>query len=201
MADDEEADINRECELNRAAIGEDPEPGSTCPGSTDDRSAEQVYGERIQVPTRARLHSIPLPIDAEAEMVEALQALQQITCVSRSFTEVSGDTVIVHFEAVGDAIAFVDTFTFLLAQMSEEDTLSRSQHLKCSQTRARLKTGISDDTVGAVRTYLSSFSTKPYTFERLDAGIAIRFEGPRDVRLLQEQFPGLIAEVTSHSDE
>lgn len=63
------------------------------------------------------------------------------------------------------------------------------------RTRARLKIGISDETVGAVRTYLSSFSTGPYTVERFDGAAAIYFADPRDLRLLQDQFPGLIERV------
>lgn len=64
------------------------------------------------------------------------------------------------------------------------------------RTRAKLKNGISDETMEAVRSYLASFSRRGHTMERFDGAISICFADPRDLRLLQNQFPDLVKEVT-----
>ncbi|MFN4282376.1 MAG: hypothetical protein ACK4NA_07035 [Alphaproteobacteria bacterium] len=69
----------------------------------------------------AWVHSIPLPLGIDAEVVETVQELQRITCLNRCFAEVGANTLFVHFEAVEDAITFMDTFTFLLESMSRDD--------------------------------------------------------------------------------
>lgn len=64
------------------------------------------------------------------------------------------------------------------------------------RTRAKLKNGISEETMEAVRSYLASFSRRGHSVERLDGAISIYFADPRDFRLLQNQFPDLVKEVT-----
>lgn len=64
------------------------------------------------------------------------------------------------------------------------------------RTRAKLKSGISDETIETVRSYLTSFSRGPHTVERFDGAVSIYFADPRDLRLLQDQFADLVKEVT-----
>lgn len=66
-------------------------------------------------------HSIPLPLGVDAGAIETVQELQRITCLKRCFAEVGASELFVHFEAVEDAITFMDTFTFLLESMSRDD--------------------------------------------------------------------------------
>jgi hypothetical protein len=71
--------------------------------------------------TMAWRHSIPLPLGVDAEAIETVQELRRITCLKRCFAEVGANELFVHFEAVEDAITFMDTFTFLLENMSHDD--------------------------------------------------------------------------------
>jgi hypothetical protein len=64
------------------------------------------------------------------------------------------------------------------------------------RTRAKLKSDISDETMEAARSYLASFSRGAHTVERFDGAISIYFADPRDLRLIQDQFPDLVQEVT-----
>lgn len=66
-------------------------------------------------------HSIPLPLGTDAEAIETVQELGRITCLKRCFAEVGASEIFVYFEAVEDAIAFMDTFTFLLESMGRDD--------------------------------------------------------------------------------
>jgi hypothetical protein len=68
----------------------------------------------------ARLHAVPLPMDADAEMVEVVQELARVTCKQRSFVEVTLEEIVVHFEAMDDAVVFMDNLAFLLSSMSED---------------------------------------------------------------------------------
>lgn len=65
------------------------------------------------------------------------------------------------------------------------------------RTRAKLKSGISEETMEAMRSYLASFSHGAHTVERFDGAISIYFADQRDLRLLQDKFPDLVKEVTS----
>jgi hypothetical protein len=77
----------------------------------------------------------------------------------------------------------------------------RGGSLLSRQIRVRVKNDISDETIKALNSYLSSFSRKPYTVECSEQGITLHFADLRDLRPLQIQFPGLITEVIPHSDE
>jgi hypothetical protein len=66
-----------------------------------------------------RRHSIPLPLGVDA--IKTVQELRRITCLNRCFAEIGASELFVHFEAVEDAITFMDTFTFLIESMSRDE--------------------------------------------------------------------------------
>lgn len=75
----------------------------------------------------AWVHSILLPLDADAESVATVQELQRITCSARCFAEVRPASLSVHFEAFDDAVTFMDTFLFLMESMGAEDETAEFQ--------------------------------------------------------------------------
>lgn len=68
----------------------------------------------------ARLHAVPLPVDVDADMVEVVRELVRVTCLQRSFVEVTLDEIVVHFVTMDDAVVFMDNLAFLLSSMSQD---------------------------------------------------------------------------------
>lgn len=66
----------------------------------------------------ARLHAVPLPIDMD--MIEIVQELSRVTCKQRSLVEVTPEEITIHFEAMDDALVFMDNLAFLLSSMCED---------------------------------------------------------------------------------
>lgn len=60
------------------------------------------------------------------------------------------------------------------------------------QIAAKLKSGISGETIEAVRAYLKSFSHGSCALEQIDGVAIVHFTDRRDFQLLREQFADLV---------
>jgi len=67
-----------------------------------------------------RLHAVPLPMDVDPEMLEIVRELSRVTCMRRAFVEVTLEEIVVHFEAMDDAVVFMDNLAFLLTSIGED---------------------------------------------------------------------------------
>lgn len=68
----------------------------------------------------ARLNAVPLPIETDSEMIAVVQELSRVACKQRSFVEVAQGEIVVHFEAMDDAVFFMDNLAFLLNSINQD---------------------------------------------------------------------------------
>jgi len=68
-----------------------------------------------------------------------------------------------------------------------------------SAVKVKLKPGISQATLQAMRAYLDVFSSSPHAIKFVGDSIEIELAGPREVTLIEEQFPEFIEKEAEHS--